>query len=269
MESTPGFSEQAGQNEPQMILGMLGALEVRLAKSPQEVYAAKRVRQKVFGNHLSRPDKSDEDDFDGFCDHLIVVDHDRMKENHGVVATYRLLPHHLAAQKGGYYSAGEFGLQPLLAAHADKKFIEFGRSCVLPEYRDRRVMELLWLGNWRYVQFHRQDVMFGCASFAGTDPFAHKMPLAFLHHHAAATGKWAVKARGDRGVHTDFMPRADVDTKAAIRALPPLIKGYLRLGALFSIEAVIDHDFGTVDVLVVLPVSRLNQRYLNYFGRAV
>jgi putative hemolysin len=127
-------------------------------------------------------------------------------------------------------------------------------------------VELLWHGIWTYVLHHRIDVMFGCASFAGTDPDALALPLSFLHHHARAPEDWRVAALPRLAVPMDRLPRDSVDPKLAIRQLPPLLKGYLRVGATFGDGAVIDRQFGTTDVLVILPVSAINPRYVEHFG---
>jgi putative hemolysin len=130
-------------------------------------------------------------------------------------------------------------------------------------YRDKRTVELLWHGIWAYVRHHRIDVMFGCASLEGTDPAQIGDQLALLNAQAGERGEWAASAHGPRFVRMD-LPCGD--PKAALKALPPLLKGYLRIGAVIGDGAVIDHQFGTTDVLIVLPVSRINPRYVAYYG---
>jgi putative hemolysin len=137
---------------------------------------------------------------------------------------------------------------------------------VLPPYRNKRTVELLWRGIWTYVRRHRLDVMIGCASLKGTDPDELALPLSFLHHFARATEPWGARALPARHVDMNRMSKDAIDTKEALRALPPLIRGYLRLGAAIGDGAVIDHQFGTTDVLIVLPVSGINTRYFAHFG---
>ena len=127
-------------------------------------------------------------------------------------------------------------------------------------------MELLWHGIWTYVLHHRIDVMIGCASLEGTDPHKLALPLSFLHHFSSAPPEWQASALPERFTAMDILPKEEVDPKAALHALPPMIKGYLRLGASFGRGAVIDHQFGTTDVLVILPVSAINPRYIDHFG---
>lgn len=267
MENERAAREHAASPDPaSQVLGRLGTLTVRLASDPGEIEAAQRLRHTVFRpGSASETDSLDVDRFDAFCDHLIVTD-EHLAAGENIVATYRLMGDGDAAAAGGYYSESEFDLAPLFARHPKLRFLEFGRSCVLPAYRNRRTIELLWHGSWAYVRRFRYDVMFGCASFAGTDPAPHIEALSFLFHHAGARDDWAVRARRD--CRLDFLPLPEkaIDARRAIRALPPLIKGYLRLGALFAREAAVDHAFGSLDVLVLLPVARLNPRYLAHYG---
>jgi putative hemolysin len=183
-----------------------------------------------------------------------------------VVGTYRLLRQSLAERHGGFYTAGEFDIDGLIARHPGAKFLELGRSCVLAPYRNRRTVELLWHGIWTYVLRRRHDVMIGCASLEGTDPGRLALPLSFLHHFAAAPEPWRARALADRRVEMNRMAKEAVDPKAALRELPPLIKGYLRLGAYVGDGAVIDYQFGTTDVLIVLPIAAINARYIGHFG---
>lgn len=258
-------------------LGRSGALEVRLARGPREIWRAQRLRYRVFYQEMSaRPDvvsrvfRRDADRFDGACDHLLVIDHAARGRFGGVrpkvVGTYRLMRQSAAQRLGGFYSQGEYDLGPMIARHPELRFLELGRSCVLQPYRTKKTVELLWHGIWAYIRHHRIDAMFGCASFEGTDCDALALPLSFLHHHAGAQGDWSAVARPERRVAMDRLPAGIVDAKLALKQMPPLIKGYLRLGARFGSGAVIDHQFGTTDVLVILPVAAIDRRYLDYYG---
>src|SRR6516165_6696031 len=256
-------------------LGRLGALEVRLARNAKEIRRAQKLRYKVFYREMSAvPDaasflsRRDVDPFDAVCDHLLVVDHaaPRLRNAPPVVGTYRLLRQEVADRQSGFYSAGEFDIDALVSRHSERRFLELGRSCVLPQYRNKRTVELLWHGIWTYVLEHRIDVMIGCASLDGTDADRLALPLSFLHHYARAPEEWRTAALAERYVELNRMPKDVIAPKAALQLLPPLIKGYLRLGAFVGDGAVIDHQFGTTDVLVVLPVSEIQARYLAHFG---
>lgn len=255
-------------------LGRIGGLEVRLACNDDEVAAAQEVRYRVFYDELGAGKgrmealgRRDADRFDPVCDHLLVVDTNLAGPEHRrIVGTYRLLRQEKAAAAGGFYSEDEFDLPGLVARHPDLRFLELGRSCVLPEYRSKRTIEVLWQGIWAYINHHGIGVMTGCASFHGTDPAAHAEALTYLAHHCRTGPNWDIRAVPDRYCSMDMMPVEAVSPKAAIAAMPPLVKGYLRLGARIGDGCVIDHDFRTVDVFVVLPVGEIASRYVNYYG---
>jgi L-ornithine Nalpha-acyltransferase len=257
-------------------LGRIGTLEVRLAQTAAEVRQAQKLRYRVFykeGSAIPNPARlfarRDIDGYDAICDHLLVVDHaarDRTALNRpAVVGTYRLLRQPLAEEYGGFYTAGEFDISALVARHSRLQFLELGRSCVLSPYRNKRTVELLWYGIHAYILQNHCDVMFGCASLDGTNPTRLALPLSFLHHYAAAPEPWRATALPERYVEMNRMSKEAIDPKMALRALPPLIKGYLRLGAYIGDGAVIDYEFGTTDVLIVLPVSAIKQRYFEHF----
>ena len=254
------------------VLGRIGALEVRLASKKKHIRKAQRLRYEVFFEEGGAiPDlalklaRRDMDAFDAVCDHLLVVDTDR-RFGRKIVGTYRLLRRDVAEQHFGFYSESEFDIEPLLKRHPQARLLELGRSCVLKPYRDKRTVELLWHGIWTYVRQHRIDAMFGCASFDGTDPDKIGVPLSFLARHALARDEWRMRALNERYVPMERLADKPIDMKRAIAAMPPLIKGYLRLGARFGDGAVIDRQFNTTDVLVILPVSDIEPRYIAHFG---
>lgn len=267
-------------------LGRIGSLEVRLATSASEIRRAQRLRYRVFFEEMSAVpsglamlSRRDVDEYDAVCDHLLVIDHAATdtpnfaakpfrRTQPKVVGTYRLLRQDAADRNFGFYTAGEYDIAPLMAANPGARFLELGRSCVLKPYRTKRTVELLWAGIWAYVQHHSIDAMLGCASLEGTDPDRLALPLSFLHHHARASEGWCARALPERYVAMNRVAREAVDPKAALQALPPLIKGYLRIGATFGDGAVVDHQFGTTDVFVVLPVSAIAERYRDHFGPA-
>ena len=258
--------------------GKLGTLEVRLARTPNEVKRAQQIRYQVFYEEMSaQPDpytqatRRDRDRYDALADHLLVLDHNvtqrRFRRTRPrIVGTYRLLRQEVADANGGFYSTSEFDVGALVGRHPDKTFLELGRSCVLKPYRDKRTVELLWHGNWSYVLRHGVDVMFGCASLSGTDLDQLATALSYLHHNHLAPPEWRISAVPERYERMDRLPADAVDPRTALRALPPLIKGYLRLGAFVADGAVVDHQFGTTDVMIILPVSGISTRYINYYG---
>jgi L-ornithine Nalpha-acyltransferase len=261
------------------MLGTRGDLCVRLTRSTQEVAIAQALRFRVFYEELNAIADSiaadlslDADRFDAFCDHLVVVRRtpevadERFRVADGeMVGTYRLLRQSVAAENGGFYTQDEYDLAPLLASKPDLNFLELGRSCVRKSYRTKPVVELLWQGIWNYVRSYRLDVMMGCASLEGADPVTHRDTLNFLAQNCAAPAEWQVRALPERYIEMNSTG-ALIDSKAALKALPPLIKGYLRLGCYVGEGAVVDTQFNTTDVLIILPVSRINPRYFTHFG---
>ena len=270
----------AGARRPSTwpVLAHSGALEVRIAETEAEIEAAQRLRYRVFYEEMAaaptpqmRTERRDFDKYDAFCDHLLVVDRN-MRDDKGqpvVVGTYRLLRGEVAALHGGFYTSSEFDLSPMLKTSTPAtRLLELGRSCVLKSHRAKAsTMQLLWRGNQLYIERYGIEIMFGCASFAGTDPDEHAMPLSYLHHFHSAPEEFRIRARPELYVDMNRMPKESIDLKDALRALPPLIKGYIRIGAFIGDGAVIDKQFGTTDVLIYFPVSRIDGRWLSKFDR--
>ncbi len=271
------------RRRPRKIYGQMGGLEVRLAETRTDIRRAQRLRYQVFYEEMAASPsftammrRRDEDPYDAICDHLLVTDITKApggakswpsRSNPKVVGTYRLLRQEMAERGRGFYTQGEFDIAPLIKRQpAGTRFLELGRSCVLEPYRTKRTVELLWHGLWTYVRENKIDVMIGCASFEGTDPQAHAMALSLLHHQALAPPEWRCQAHAALYQPMDLIPKDKLDLKAALKTMPPLIKGYMRLGAFFGDGAVIDHQFGTTDVLVIMPVAKINPRYFGHFG---
>ena len=271
------------RRKPARIYGQIGSLEVRLARSRYDIHRAQRLRYHVFYEEMSATPnlraqlrKRDKDPYDRICDHLNVYDTSKTSEEryagrlvrrHQVVGTYRVLRQDMLTASRGFYTQGEYDIAPLIEAKSPRyRFMELGRSCVLKPYRNKRTVELLWQGLWSYVREHNIDVMIGCASFEGTDPDVHAQSLSLLYHDRLAPPEWYARAHDGLFVDMNRVPKEQVDAKAALRALPPLIKGYLRLGAFIGNGAVIDQQFGTTDVLIILPVEKIDPRYFEHFG---
>ena len=273
----PGTLE--GRDLQWPILAATGALEVRLAETDAEVEQAQRLRYRVFYEEMAavptpqmRAEGRDFDKFDSVCDHLLVVDRSVLDEDGQplVVATYRLTRDVDAARAGGFYTAGEYDIAPMLTGlPRGTKFLELGRSCVVKEYRTRpATMQLLWKGLMAYVARFSIDLMFGCASLAGTDVDAFALPLSYLHHFHPMPENLRVRARPELFVSMNRMPKDRIDPKEALRTLPAMLKGYVRAGASIGEGAVIDRQFGTTDVFIYFPLSGIDARYKSRFGLA-
>jgi putative hemolysin len=258
-------------------LGRCGSLELRLATKKSEVRKAQRLRFKVFfeeGGAVAEGAASlvrrDICRFDKVCDHLLVIDHSARnrfgKIKPRVVGAYRLLRQEVAQANFGFYSAQEFDIGPLLARWPNARFLELGRSCVLAEYRGKKTIEMLWRGIWAYVKHYRIDAMIGCASLEGVDPVKLAPQLSFLFHHALAEPQWRVAPLAKKYTSMNRISSGALDARRALAALPPLVKGYMRVGAKFGDGAVIDRQFGVTDVFVVMPIDEIEGRYIEYFG---
>ena len=247
-----------------------GALQVRLAETVADIDAAQMLRYRVFYDEMGAqptPEmaqlKRDFDDFDGVCDHLLVLDHGKGKAE--VVGTYRLIRRPAAAAAGRFYSAAEYEIDAIAAYPGE--ILELGRSCVAAAARNGPTMQLLWRGIAAYVFHHEIGLMFGCASLPGTDPDALALPLSYLYHHHLAPPSLRPRALPDRHVEMRRREAAAIDPVRALNELPPLIKGYLRLGGFVGDGAVIDHQFNTTDVSIVVKTDLVTEKYYRHYER--
>lgn len=241
-----------------------GAIEVRLARDPDEVAAAQRIRYRVFYEEMGakptaemRALDRDFDAYDAVCDHLLVLAEGE------VVGTYRLIRRAAAAQIGRFYSESEFDLSPLLAVPGE--VLELGRSCVDARWRHRGTLQMLWQGLAAYMADHNIRLLFGCGSLPGTDPTALAAQLTYLRdcHLAPPALRACALSRRDTIAFDDLA--ASWDARKVLASLPPLLKGYLRLGGTIGEGAVIDHQFNTTDVLVVVNAAEIAGRYVKRF----
>ncbi len=249
-----------------------GPLGVRLATTAAEIEAAQALRYRVFyGEMGARPDEAmrasgrDTDAFDAVSDHLLVVDHGIGPGPEGIVGTYRLIRREAAAKAGRFYSADEYDISVLVALPGE--ILELGRSCIDSAYRTRAAMQLMWRGIAAYVFRHRIDVMFGCASLPGTDPDAIGDALTYLHEHHLAPPALRPRALPSRYVDMRRTDPATLDNRRVLSDLPPLIKGYLRLGGFVGDGAVIDAQFNTTDVCIVVKTDLVTDKYYRHYER--
>lgn len=255
-------------------LARSGPLEARLATGKKDLRRAQKLRYRVFFEEggatpdaKSRLIRRDVCRFDRVSDHLVVVD-GTLRYRDGtprVVGVYRLLRQDVAERHFGFYSACEFDVEALVVRRPDMRFLEVGRACIAPSHRGKHVLELLWRGLWAYARHHRIDAMIGCASLPGADAEVHASAIRALCAGGDASWRVAPQAGAARpAAGADFVPPAD--PRALLRVLPPLVKGYWRLGATFSPTPVVDRAFDTTDLFVVMPLSEIESRYLQYFG---
>jgi putative hemolysin len=249
-----------------------GNLGVRIATTPAEIDAALALRYRVFFDEMgAKPDDAaqrsqrDRDAFDAVADHLLVVDHEIGPGPEGVVGTYRMIQQSGADAIGGFYSAGEYDIGRITSFPG--QILELGRSCVDAKYRGRAVMQLLWRGIAAYV-FHLQiDLLFGCASLVGTDPDALATELTYLYGHHLAPPALRPRARPERYIDMRRLDPAAIDPRRANQMLPPLIKGYLRVGAFVGDGAVVDQQFNTTDVAIIVKTDLITDKYFRHYER--
>jgi putative hemolysin len=259
--AAPGFTELRAGN-----------LGVRLAVDAAELDAVQALRYRVFYEEMGANADAqttaalrDRDDFDEVADHLLVVDHDLGEGANAVVGTYRLIREQAAAKVGRFYSSGEYDISMLERFPGQK--LELGRSCTDAAYRSRAVMQLLWRGIAAYVFHYGIDLMFGCASLSGTDPDALAPELTYLATHHLAPEAIRPRALASRYVEMLRTDPAGMDARHALLRLPPLVKGYLRLGGFVGQGAVIDSQFNTTDIAIVVQTDLVTEKYYRHYER--
>lgn len=257
---------EANRGKPVDVLA--GSLHLRLAETAEEIRDSQALRYKVFCEEMAaqptaqqRLEQREYDSFDEFCDHLLVIDYSDNKEE--VVGSYRLMRREQAARRGQFYSADEFDLSRLLAYPGE--ILELGRSCVDSRFRTGSTMQLLWRGIADYVLYYNIDIMFGCASMPSVTPEELALPLSYLYHHHLAPPALRARAVPERYVKMDTIPVEAINLREAKRKLAPLIRGYLRLGAFIGDGAVVDRDFGTTDVAIVVKTDWMTEKYHRHY----
>ena len=288
-ESPPAGMDTAAPRHPahpftatRLIDIISGPLQVRLAESIADIHAAQALRYRIFYETMgARPlpqmeqARRDIDGYDAICDHLLVLDHRRGSGAEAVVGTYRMIRREAAKRVGSFYSEAEYDIAPLIAYPGE--ILELGRSCVDAGYRNRPVMQMLWNGIAAYVFHYDIALMFGCASLPGTDPDALAGPLSYLYFHHLAPPALRARALPERYVDMRRLDPAMLDPLRMLGALPPLIKGfgalpplikgYLRVGGFVGDGAVIDEQFNTTDICIVVKTDLVTEKYLRHYER--
>ncbi|SIQ03541.1 ornithine-acyl[acyl carrier protein] N-acyltransferase [Paracoccus thiocyanatus] len=243
----------------------------RLATAEADLLAAQRLRYRVFvqelggdGPQVDHQGRFERDEFDPVVDHLVLVDSRRSREalDH-VVGVYRLLPGERAADFGRFYCDSEYDLGPLRAS--GRSLLELGRSCVDPAYRGGSGMFLMWNALAEYVLARGIEILFGVASFHGTDVQALAQPLSWLYHHHLAPAAIRPRARPDGYRPMDLVPADQLDRRAAMAGMPALIKAYLRLGGMVGDGAWLDRAFNTTDVFLMVDTKAMSQKHRKFY----
>lgn len=241
-----------------------GQFSLHITRDPQHIKKAQELRYRVFftemgGRSTGTTVGIDEDQYDPLCDHMIVYDHSESEPK--LIGTYRFLRSEFVAQVGKFYTETEFDLSKLLK-NIRGNVVEVGRSCIDSNYRTGAVIKLLWRGIAMYLNKFNLDLLFGCASFPGDDPEKHAASLSYLHHFHLIDPKLNVTPLDHVRGHFTLLPKESINPKRAFASLPPLIKGYLRLGAHVGEGAVVDTNVNTTDVCIILNKRDIAQRYV-------
>ena len=251
-----------------------GQLGVRIAANGADLDAAQALRYRVFYEEMgavpdaaTRASRRDIDVYDPTADHLLVIDHAIGPGPEGVVGTYRLVQREAAERIGRFYTASEYDIGPLMSFPG--RVLELGRSCVDRHYRGRAAMQLLWRGIAAYVFHHRIDLMFGCASLPGTEPDRIGPELTYLYLNHLAPPALRPRALAHRHIEMRRIDPETLDQRRVMSSLPPLVKGYLRLGGFIGDGAVIDEQFNTTDVVVVVKTDLVTDKYYRHYERAL
>lgn len=249
------------------------ALTVRLALDERDLKAAQRLRYDVFvaelgadGPMVDHAARLECDEFDSRFDHLLLIDRRRDPNRlEDVVGVYRLLPSDRVGEGQRFYSEGEFDLSALRSS--GRRLLELGRSCVHRDHRRGAAMVMLWNALADYVLDRGIEILFGAASFPGTDVARLEQPLSWLHQHHLAPEALRVRAHLPDRQRMDLLPPDRIDPRAAQAATPALIKAYLRLGGFVGDGAWIDRAFNTTDVCLVMDTARMSARHRDYYTR--
>lgn len=248
---------------------------LKLADTEAELIAAQRLRYRVFvtelgatGPTVDHDQKIESDAFDNVYDHLLLIDRGRDPASlDHVVGVYRLLRGAVARAGPGFYSAAEYDLSPLLKS--GRNLLELGRSCIDPKIRGGAGMYLLWNALADYVIKHKIDVMFGVASYHGTDIDTIAQSLSYLHNHHLAAPENRVRALNGNYQRLDIIAPDMIDRDVALAQTPRLIKAYLRLGGAIGDGAFIDQSFNTTDVCLLMDTAKMSERHKQAYTRRV
>ena len=241
---------------------------IKIAENKLELKKAQALRYSVFYKEKQAiPTISkkilrlDYDKVDNFADHLIVIDKNRKGIKNKIVGTYRLVRGDIAAHCGGFYTSSEFDLSKILNSYKNNQILELGRSCVHQDYRNGTIMNLLWKAIAEYVKLYDIKILLGCASFYGTDVMKYTNELSYLRKNFSLPDIFSVKSLDTKIYPAYTEINSHINDLRTFVKLPPLIKGYLRLGGKVSHDCFVDHKFNTIDLCVIVTTDKINDKY--------
>ena len=243
------------------MIALSSKLSVRLAVSDADIRAAQKLRYDVFitelgatGDTVDHEQGIEADRFDPYFDHLLLIDKDRAEDDQ-VVGVYRVLTQSQADKIGGFYTEHEYDLTAL--KNSGKRLLELGRSCLHRDYRGGQGMFMLWNALADYVAANNIDVLFGVASFHGTDLTPIWPSISYLHHKNLAPEE--LRSKSKTAVDLPIVPMDDISRVEAVKKIPSLIKAYIKMGGFIGEGVYIDHSFNTTDVCLILDTERMSQ----------
>ena len=246
--------------------------EVRLAKNFKDIDMAQNLRYKVFYEELkAKPSiknilhEKDFDELDPFCDHLLVFDCKKGSNYKSIVGTYRLIRRPMTQIHGKFYTESEFNINKILLNKGE--ILELGRSCVHQNYRNKPIIKLLWKAISAYIIHYKIKILFGCASFPGNNITRFKQQFSYLYHNHLAPPSIRPVALKNDYVPMNYFDKNKINNIEVFQTLPPLIKGYLRLGVQIGDGAVIDKQFNTIDICIVLKTNSIKKKYLKHLNK--
>ena len=250
-----------------------GRLQLRIAENEEDLVSSMRLRYNVFakefgasGPCVDHDARTESDRYDDCVDHLVLVDSSRGTQDlDHVIGVYRLLRSDIALANFGFYCQSEFDLSTLI--ETGRPLVELGRMCVHKDYRSGLAVIKLWQGVADYVLDHGIDIMFGTASFVGTDSNAVAEPLSMLYRNHLAPEDIRVVARPENYVEMNPNPPNRLSGGVSPDSMPSLINAYLRRGAFVGEGAFLDAEFNTIDVCMLIDTERMPQRYRQYYTR--
>lgn len=234
---------------------------IRLAKTEKDYKEIYRLRYfdliLNYNKEQVSHEEIDKDEYDDVCDHLVAID--TIKNE--VIGTYRLIKRSHITKLGQYLTENEFDISSL----NNYEVLEVGRAVVKEEYRDGVAISLLWKGVIRYALEENVDFMIGTASFHGVDPLEYKDTLSYLYYNHLSPEDIRCHVRETTFSKLNLLEENEIDEELAKKKMPPLVKGYLRLGATIGDGAYLDIPFNSLDVLIVLKIKDINPRYLKRY----
>ena len=250
----------------------LGEFVIKLANKKSELKKAQTLRYSVFYKEkkakptfLKKMMRLDCDETDKFADHLIVIDKKRKRIKNKIVGTYRLIRGDVALSFGGFYTSSEFDLTNILNSYQHKQILELGRSCVHKDYRNGTIMNLLWKAIAEYIKLYDIKVLLGCASFPGTNIQEYSKELSYLRRNFSLPEKISVKSLLNNNYPAYNEGNINESDLRIFAKLPPLIKGYLRVGGRVSDSFFVDYNFNTIDICIVVQTVNIDKKYKNKF----